>query len=336
MQWYTRTAEGTCDAGPQGGSVNENSDLRIFSGNAHRALANAVCAYLDMRPGETDVFQFSNENIFVRIRENIRGCDVFLIQPFSSPVNHNIMELLIMIDAAKRASAGRITAVIPYYAYGRTDKKDQPRVPITARLLADLITVAGAERVLTVDLHAGQIQGFFNIPVDELTAIPLIADHVQAQGATGVVVAPDVGSTKRARDVAERWGEPLAIIEKRRWGNNDRTESVTVIGDVAGRNAIIVDDEVDTGGSLVSAAETLLEHGAKSVSAAVTHAVLSSLARERLQNSAIKRLVVSDTLPVAGKHISGMEIKVISVAPLLGEAIRRIHYNRSIGEMFQQ
>ncbi len=315
--------------------MNENSDLRIFSGNAHHALANDVCAYLNIRPGEADVFQFSNENIFVRFRENIRGRDVFLIQPFSSPVNHNIMELLIMVDAARRASAGRITAVIPYYAYGRTDKKDQPRVPISARLLADLITVAGAERVLTIDLHAGQIQGFFNIPVDELTAIPLLADHLQLAGNAGVVVAPDVGSTKRARDVAERWGEPLAIIEKRRIGNNDRAESVTVIGDVSGRNAIIVDDEVDTGGSLVAAAETLLAHGASAVSAAVTHPVLSNLSRERLQNSTIDQLVVSDTLPIAEKRISGMEIKVVSVAPLLGEAIRRIHYNRSVGEMFQ-
>ena len=314
--------------------VIESSELKIFSGNAHRALADDVCAYLGIRPGETDVFQFSNENIFVRILENVRGRDVFLIQPFSTPVNQSIMEFLIMIDAAKRASAGRITAVIPYYAYGRTDKKDQPRVPITARLLADLITVAGAERVLTIDLHAGQIQGFFNIPVDELTAMPLIADYVEATGNTGVVVAPDVGSTKRARDVAERWGKPLAIIEKRRIGNMDRTESVSVIGDVAGRNAIIFDDEVDTGGSLVSAAETLLQHGATAVSAAVTHAVLSPLSLERLKDSAIDELVVSDSLPVSSKKIEGVDLKVVSVAPLLGEAIRRIHHNRSIGEMF--
>ena len=318
-----------------GGSVNENSELRIFSGNAHHSLANDVCSYLGLRPGEAEVFQFSNENIFVRFRENIRGRDVFLIQPFSSPVNQNIMELLIMIDAAKRASAGRITAVIPYYAYGRTDKKDQPRVPITGRLLADLITVAGAERVLTIDLHAGQIQGFFNIPVDELTAIPLIADYFLDRDDAGVVVAPDVGSTKRARDVAERWGEPLAIIEKRRFGNSDRSESVTVIGEVKGRKAIIVDDEVDTGGSLVSAAETLLAQGATSVSAAVTHAILSPPSQERMKNSVIDQLVVSDTLPMTDKHISGLDIKVVSVAPLLGEAIRRIHYNRSVGEMFE-
>ncbi len=312
----------------------ESSELKVFSGNAHRALADDVCAYLGIRPGETDVFQFSNENIFVRILENIRGRDVFLIQPFSTPVNQSIMELLIMIDAAKRASAGRITAVIPYYAYGRTDKKDQPRVPITARLLADLITVAGAERVLTIDLHAGQIQGFFNIPVDELTAMPLIADYFMETNAAGVVVAPDVGSTKRARDVAERWGKPLAIIEKRRIGNNDQSESVTVIGDVRGHKAIIFDDEVDTGGSLVSAAETLLQHGATAVSAAVTHAVLSPLSFERLKDSSIDQLVVSDSLPVSQKEIHGVDIKVLSVAPLLGEAIRRIHHNRSIGEMF--
>ena len=202
-------------------------------------------------------------------------------------------------------------------------------------MLADLITVAGAERVLTIDLHAGQIQGFFNIPVDELTAIPLIADYYLETHEAGVVVAPDVGSTKRARDVAERWGEPLAIIEKRRIGNSDRSESVTVIGDVKGRRAIIVDDEVDTGGSLVAAAETLIAEGASSVSAAVTHAVLSTLSQERMQNSVIDQLVVSDTLPIADKRISGMDIKVVSVAPLLGEAIMRIHSNRSIGEMFQ-
>ena len=313
----------------------ESSELKIFSGNAHRTLANDVCAYLGIRPGATDVFQFSNENIFVRILENVRGRDVFLIQPFSTPVNQSIMELLIMIDAAKRASAGRITAVIPYYAYGRTDKKDQPRVPITARLLADLITVAGAERVLTIDLHAGQIQGFFNIPVDELTAMPLIADYFMEKDAAGVVVAPDVGSTKRARDVAERWGKPLAIIEKRRIGNNDQSESVTVIGDVRGHKAIIFDDEVDTGGSLVSAADTLLQHGATAVSAAVTHPVLSQLSQERMQDSAIDELVVSDSLPVAGKKFRGVQLTVVSVAPLLGEAIRRIHLNRSVGEMFE-
>ena len=312
----------------------ESSELKVFSGNAHRALADDVCSYLGIRTGETDVFQFSNENIFVRILENVRGRDVFLIQPFSTPVNQSIMELLIMIDAAKRASAGRITAVIPYFAYGRTDKKDQPRVPITARLLADLITVAGAERVLTIDLHAGQIQGFFNIPVDELTAIPLIADYVEAAGNAGVVVAPDVGSTKRARDVAERWGKPLAIIEKRRIGNNDQAESVTVIGDVNGHKAIIFDDEVDTGGSLVSAAETLLQHGATSVSAAVTHPILSPLSLERMKDSAIDELVVSDSLPVSPNKIPSVDIKIVSVAPLLGEAIRRIHHNRSIGEMF--
>ena len=250
------TRRGPATWGRQGGGVYQNSDLRIFSGNAHQDLASDVCRYLDIEPGDVEVFQFSNENIFVRFQENIRGRDVFLIQPFSSPVNQNIMELLIMIDAAKRASAGRVTAVVPYFAYGRTDKKDQPRVPITGRLLADLIQVAGAERVLTIDLHAGQIQGFFSVPVDELTATPLIADYFLDSNAAGVVVAPDVGSTKRARDVAERWGEPLAIVEKRRFGNSGRSESVTVIGDVKGRKAIIVDDEVDTGGSLVSAAET--------------------------------------------------------------------------------
>jgi ribose-phosphate pyrophosphokinase len=315
--------------------VNGTDELKIFTGNAHPALAKDICEYLQIELGKVDVFQFSNENTFVRICENIRHRDVFLVQPFSSPVNQNIMELLIMVDAAKRASAGRITAVIPYYAYGRTDKKDQPRVPITARLLADLITVAGANRVLTMDLHAGQIQGFFNIPVDELTALPLIASYFQRDTDNRIVVAPDVGSTKRARDLAERLGLPLAIIEKRRVGNKDHAESVSLIGDVEDKEVILVDDEVDTGGSLAGAARILVEHGASSVSAAVTHAILSPLSLQRVPHSPIKELIVTDSLPVTEEKKAKLPLRVLSVAPLLGEAIRRIHGGRSIGEMFQ-
>src|SRR6476661_1021727 len=226
-----------------------NEELIIFSGNANPALATAVSAYLGVPLGKADVFSFSNENIFVKLNESVRSNDVFIIQPTSSPVNRSIMELLIMIDAVKRASAARVTAVLPYYAYGRTDKKDQPRVPITARLIADLLTAAGAQRILTVDLHAGQIQGFFNLPVDELTAVYLLARHFrEKQIPNPVVVSTDIGNAKRARNFAEMIGAPLAIVEKRRNGNDDRAEVLNIIGSVAGRAAVLVDDEVDTGG----------------------------------------------------------------------------------------
>ncbi len=316
--------------------MNGTDELRVFAGNAHPRLLNALCNYLEIETGEVEVFQFSNDNIFVRFRENIRHRDVFLLQPFASPVNQNIMELLIMVDAAKRASAGRITAVIPYFAYGRTDKKDQPRVPITARLIADLITVAGVDRVLTMDLHAGQIQGFFNIPVDELTALPLIADYFHERTGRQVVVAPDVGSTKRARDLAERLELPLAIIEKRRAGDFAQAESLNVIGDVSGLDAILIDDEVDTGGSLASSARALIDHGANKVSAAAVHAVLSGPANERLAAAPIDELVVTDSLPSRDRdeRIANLPLTSVSVAPLLGEAIRRIHEGRSIGEIF--
>ena len=223
-----------------------NDELKIFSGSAHSQLATDVCEYLDIPLGETNVFKFSNDNTFVQILENIRERDIFLVQPFARPVNDNVMELLIMIDAAKRASAGRITAVVPYYGYGRTYKKDQPRVPISSRLVADLVSGAGADRVLTVDLHAGQIQGFFNIPVDELTGLTLLAEYFSDKNIENpVVVGVDIGISKRARDFAARIGAPLAIIEKRRVGNNEITESLNVIGEVSGKTAILFDDEVD-------------------------------------------------------------------------------------------
>ncbi len=317
--------------------MNGTDELRVFTGNAHPDLLQSLCNYLEIPTGEAEVFQFSNENIFVRFRENIRHRDVFLLQPFASPVNQSIMELLIMVDAAKRASAGRITAVIPYFAYGRTDKKDQPRVPITARLLADLITVAGVDRILTLDLHAGQIQGFFNIPVDELTAMPLLAEYFDERTGDRVVVAPDVGSTKRARDMAERLGLPLAIIEKRRADDFAQAESLNVIGDVRGMDAILIDDEVDTGGSLASSAQALMDHGANKVSAAAVHGVLSGPAKERLAGAPIDELVVTDSLPSrdGDERMAGLPLTSVSVAPLLGEAIRRIHEGRSIGEIFE-
>ena len=242
-------------------------ELKIFTGNAHPALAKEVTDYLGMPLGNCEVFEFSNENIFVRILENVRERDTFIIQPICSPVNKSLVELLIMIDALKRASAERITAVVPYYAYGRSDKKDQPRVPITARLIADLLTVAGANRLLTVDLHAAQIQGFFNIPVDELTAMYILSDYFKKKSIEDlVVVAADIGISKRARDVAARLNAPLAIIEKRRAGNDDQAEALNVIGDVEGKAALIFDDEVTTGGTLVDGVSILLERGAREVS----------------------------------------------------------------------
>ncbi len=311
-------------------------ELKIFTGNAHPKLAADICSYLDAPVGKADVFEFSNENIFVRILENIRERDVFLVQPIVSPVNKNLMELLIMIDAAKRASAGRITAVVPYYGYGRTDKKDQPRVPITARLVADLITVAGADRLLTVDLHAGQIQGFFNIPVDELTALPLITGYFEEKGLENlVVVATDVGIAKKARDMAERLDVPLAIIEKRRVGNRDAAQSLNVIGDVKGKNAITFDDEIDTGGSLVSAVSALKEKGAEEIYSSCTHPVFSGNATERLASTTIKELVVTDTLPIPDWKRNG-KVTILSMAPLVGEAIRRIHCGESVGALFEQ
>jgi len=310
-------------------------ELKVFSGSAHPSLAQAVCEYLGIPLGKAEVFEFSNENIFVRILENVRERDVFIIQTLSFPVNKNLVELLIMIDAFKRASAGRITAVIPYYGYGRTDKKDQPRVPITARLVADLLTTAGANRLLTVDLHAAQIQGFFNIPVDELTALTIIANYWKEKALDNlVVVATDIGITKRARDLAAKLDAPLAIIEKRRMGNFDVTESLNIIGEVAGMRALTVDDEIDTAGSLVNAAETLLENGAIEVYSCCTHPIFSGPAIERIAKSPIKELVVANTVPVDnGRRID--KITVLPTAPLLGEAIQRIHTGMSVGAMFE-
>ena len=315
--------------------MGATDELRVFSGNANPKLARSVCDYLNIPIGEAEVFKFSNDNTFVRILENIRQRDVFIIQPTCTPVNDSIMELLILIDAAKRASAGRVTAVVPYYGYGRTDKKDQPRVPITARLVADLLTAAGANRLLTIDLHAGQIQGFFNIPVDELTALTTLARYFQDKGLDNpVVVAVDIGISKRARDMAELLHAPLAIIEKRRVGNDDRAESLNVIGEVEGMTALLFDDEVDTAGSLISAAQALAEQGVKEVYACVTHPILSGEAANRVVNSPLGELVVTDTIPMAEDKRNG-KINVLSVAPMLGEAIRRIHKGQSVGEMFK-
>jgi ribose-phosphate pyrophosphokinase len=311
-------------------------ELKVFSGTAHPALAQAVCDYLDIPLGEAEVFEFSNENIFVRILENVRERDVFIIQPVCSPVNKSLVELLIMLDAFRRASAGRITAVVPYYGYSRTDKKDQPRVPITARLVADLITTAGANRLLTVDLHAPQIQGFFTIPVDELTARPMLARYFREKALDNVVVvATDIGISKVARDVAAKLGAPLAIMEKRRLGNADASETLNVIGEVEGMRALTVDDEIDTAGSLVGVVDALLKRGVTKVYACCTHPVFSGPAIQRIAASPVKEVVVTDTIPVNDdKKLN--KITVLSIASLIGEAIHRIHTGLSVGAMFEE
>ena len=307
----------------------------VFTGNAHPALAKAICDYLKIPLGKAEVFKFSNENIFVRILENVRERDVFVVQPFASPVNENLVEMLIMLDAFRRASAARITAVIPYYNYGRTDKKDQPRVPITARLIADLLTTAGADRMLTMDLHAAQIQGFFNIPVDELTALNLLADYWKSKKLDNFcVVATDIGISKQARDMAALLDAPLAIIEKRRMGNNDTTQTLNIIGDIKDKRVLTIDDEIDTAGSLANAAQALLDRGATEDYSCCTHPVFSGPAIERIAKSPVKELVVTDTLPLNGNKKLD-KITVLTTAPLFGEAIHRIHTGMSIGALFK-
>ena len=309
--------------------------LTIVSGNANRQLALAICQHLRIPLGDADVFQFSNENIFVKINENVRENDVFIIQPFSTPVNRSIMELLIMIDALKRASAARITAVIPYYAYGRTDKKDQPRVPISARLIADCITVAGANRVLTMDMHAGQIQGFFNIPVDELTAQIIQARYFAKKDIPDLtVVAADEGFAKKARQLADRLGAPLAVVEKRRLGNDGVTEAMGIIGNVEGRTALIVDDEIDTAGSMTQAVRVVCERGAREIYCCATHGIFSGPAIERLNKAPINEIVVTDSIPLP-EHKRLPHMTVLSVAELFAGAISRIHDGRSVSELFR-
>jgi ribose-phosphate pyrophosphokinase len=311
------------------------TDLVVFSGRAHPQLTQDICRHLRLSIGQAQVYEFSNENIFVKIEENVRGKDVFVVQPFSSPVSTSILELLIMIDAFKRASAKRITAVVPYYAYGRTDKKDQPRVPITARLLADCITAAGASRVLTMDLHAGQIQGFFNIPVDELTAETTLARYIFAKELDDfTVVATDTGFAKKARNFAERLNAPLAIVEKRRVGNHGKTESLGLIGSVAGRHAIIVDDEIDTAGTMIQAANLVKQQGARDVYACAVHGVFSDDAINRVTSSILKELVITDTIPLPPEKRLPI-ITVLSVAELFAGAIVRIHEGRSVAELFR-
>jgi ribose-phosphate pyrophosphokinase len=317
--------------------------LSVYTGNAHPAFAKAVCEYLDIPLGDAEVSKFANDNIFAKFNENVRERDVFLIQSLTrsaagSGVSDAIMELLIMIDACRRASAGRITAVIPFYAYGRSDKKDQPRVPITARLLADMIEKAGADRVLTMDLHQAQIQGFFTVPVDELTGFRMLReyfrDRLEKNG--WVVVAPDLGFANEARKLfAEPLGLPLAVVQKRHIGNTGDTEAMQLIGEVRRGKAIIVDDEIDMGGTVLHAVDLLLREGATEVHAAVAHATLSRDAAEKLQRSRIRELITTDSVPIPPEK-AGSKIRVLSVAPLFGEAIRRIHEGESVGALFTE
>jgi len=314
-------------------------ELRILSGNGNPALAQAICNRLGVRLGDVTITRFANENIFVRLNESVREKDVFVIQSLASPLSDRILELLIMLDACRRASAGRVTAVVPFYAYGRTDKRDQPRVPITARLLADMIQVAGAQQLVTIDLHAGQIQGFFSIPVDELSCMGLLVRYFRDRGWDDVVVvSSDIGFAKRARNFAEQLGAPLAIVEKRHTARVDTDgeeggDAVSLIGDVAGKRCILVDDEVNTGRSLINAAELLERCGAREVYAAVVHPVLGGDGAERLRNSPIRELVTTDTLPVPAEK-SWPGLRILTVAPLLAEVIQRIHSGVSVHTIF--
>jgi ribose-phosphate pyrophosphokinase len=308
--------------------------IRVFSGNANIALATKICQHLGVSLGKANVTTFSDGETRVEINENVRGMDVFIIQSTCPPVNVTCMELLIMIDALKRASADRITAVIPYYGYGRQDRKVAPRAPITAKLLADLITAAGANRVLSMDLHAGQIQGFFNIPVDNLFATPVLFDYMKKNFVDNtVVVSPDTGGVERARAFGKRLGASLAIIDKRREGPNE-AEVMNIIGNVEGKRIIILDDMIDTAGTVVQAARAMKEAGALEVSICCTHPVLSGPALERIEGSEIKEVIVTDTIQLSDRAKNCKKIKVLSVSGILGEAVRRIYYNDSVSSLF--
>lgn len=311
-----------------------NQELKIFSGNANLSLAQEICAYLGQGLGEATVSLFSDGEIRVKIDENVRGADVFVVQSCCQPVNDSLMELLIIVDALKRSSANRITAVIPYFGYARQDRKDQPRVPITAKLVADLITTAGADRVLTMDLHAGQIQGFFNVPVDHLYAMPVLLDYITKQQIDDLVlVSPDAGGVERTRAFAKRIQANLAIIDKRREGPN-QAQVMNIIGDVKGKSVLLLDDMIDTAGTIVQGAQACADQGAREVWTACTHAVLSGPALQRLQDSCITQVVSTNTIPLRGKDLVCPKLHQLSVAPLLGEAIRRIHEDESVSSLF--
>ena len=306
--------------------------LKVFSGNANPALTREICDHLGIPVGKADVGHFSDGELQVRISENVRGDDAYVIQPTCPPVNDHLMELLIMVDALNRASARRITVVMPYYGYGRQDRKAEPRVPITAKLVANLIVAAGADRVLTMDLHAGQIQGFFDIPVDHLYGMPVFLEHIRKKNLQDlVIVSPDAGGVERARAFANRLDADLAIVDKRRPKANV-ADVMNVIGEVEGKTAILLDDMIDTAGTLCKDAEALVKFGAKRVLAACSHGVLSGPAMDRLAASPIEELMISNSIPLNGKRLP--KVTVLSVAPLLAEAIKRIHEDQSISQLF--
>ncbi|PID39810.1 MAG: phosphoribosylpyrophosphate synthetase [Proteobacteria bacterium] len=313
--------------------------LAIFSGNANRSLAEEICRYVEVPLGNASVSSFSDGESFVEIGENIRGVNCFVVQPTSTPVNQNLMELLVMIDALKRASAGSIIAVVPYFGYARQDRKVKPRTPISAKLAADLISAAGADRVLSIDLHAGQIQGFFNIPLDHLFAMPVMIDYLRdrLRDRDVVIVSPDAGGVERARAYSKRLKASLAIIDKRRDAPNV-SEVMNIIGDVDGKHAVIIDDMIDTAGTLTQAAEAVMKKGATSVIAAATHAVFSGPALSRIEASCMEEVIVTNSIPAQPPQVSASDgnnkIKVLSVAKLLGEAIKRIHHGDSISSLF--
>lgn len=310
------------------------TELKVFSGSAHKKLAEDICKYLGISLGEASLKRFGDGEVNVEIGENVRGMDVFLIQPTCPPVNEHIMEMLVMVDALKRASANRINAVIPYYGYARQDRKVAPRTSITAKLVADLLSAAGISRLLTMDLHAGQIQGFFNIPVDHLYAAPVILAYIREHYKNDIViVSPDAGGVERARAFAKRLNATLAIIDKRREGPNV-AEVMNIIGDVAGRLVVILDDMIDTAGTVCRAVDALIAKGAKTVCACATHPVLSGPAIESISNSALQEVLVTDTIPLRPDAMACKKVKVLSVADLLGEAIKRIHFNESVSYLF--
>jgi len=313
---------------------NDNRRALVFSGRANQKLTEEICKYMDVPLGKTVIRDFSDKEIYVKIEENVRGGDVFVVQSTCFPGNTNLMELLIMIDALRRSSAKRITAVIPYYGYARQDRKNEPRVPITSKLVADLVVTAGADRVLTVDLHAGQIQGFFNIPVDHLFAINVLIDYIKEQKLEDlIVISPDAGGVERARAYAKRLNSSLAIIDKRRDIPNE-AKAMNIIGDVKGKVAFIVDDMIDTAGTLMEATDALLGAGAREVHACCSHPVLSGPAGERIASSPIKTVITTNTIPLNGELEKNSKIKVLSVASLLGEAILRIHQETSVSSLF--
>jgi len=307
--------------------------MQIFTGNANKKLAADICRHMNIELSKAEVRTFSDGEIFVEIGENVRGNDIFVIQPTCTPVNDHLMELVIMVDALRRASARRITAVLPYYGYARQDRKVAPRVPITAKVVAEMLMVVGVRRVLTMDLHAGQIQGFFNIPVDNLYAAPILLKHISSNFDEVVMVSPDAGGVERTRAFAKRLNADLAIIDKRRERANV-CAAMNVIGDVAGKTAILLDDMVDTAGTLCSAADILMEKGAKEVHACCSHGVLSGPAIDRLEASQIKQLVITDSVPLRENALQSKKIKVLSVAELLGNAISCIHSEDSVSSLF--